>query len=92
MELILRYGSWKYDYRDGAWLHQGGTRSKTAGVVGLQPEARIFNLQFYDSDILKIDLIPCYRKSDGEIGMYDLVNSVFYTNDGTGTFLKGNNV
>lgn len=65
---------------------------KTAGVVGLQPEARIFNLQFYDSDILKIDLIPCYRKSDGEIGMYDLVNSVFYTNDGTGTFLKGNNV
>lgn len=65
---------------------------KTAGVVGLQSEARIFNLQFYDSDVLKIDLVPCYRKSDGEIGMYDLANGVFYTNDGAGTFLKGNNV
>ena len=62
----------------------------TAGVVGLQPEARLFNLQFYDNDILKIDLIPCYRKLDGEIGMYDLVNNVFYTNEGSGTFLKGN--
>lgn len=34
-------------------------------------------------------LIPCYRKSDNVIGMYDLVNKVFYTNAGSGTFVKG---
>ena len=34
--------------------------------------------------------IPCYRKSDNEPGMYDLVNNVFYTNAGSGTFFKGN--
>lgn len=33
--------------------------------------------------------IPCYRKSDNVIGMYDLANDVFYTNQGTGTFSKG---
>lgn len=33
--------------------------------------------------------IPCYRKSDNVIGMYDTVNNQFYTNVGTGTFLKG---
>lgn len=36
--------------------------------------------------------IPCYRKSDGEIGMYDTVSKQFFTNSGTGTFLKGHNV
>lgn len=39
-----------------------------------------------------IDLVPCYRKSDGEIGMYDLVSNTFFTNQGTGTFLKGADV
>ena len=39
-----------------------------------------------------IDLVPCYRKSDDEIGMYDLVRKQFYTNAGTETFLKGADV
>ena len=39
----------------------------------------------------KLDLIPCYRISDNEVGMYDLVSNTFYTNAGTGTFNKGNN-
>lgn len=38
------------------------------------------------------DLIPCYRKSDVEIGMYDLVSKTFLTNAGTGTFTKGADV
>lgn len=38
------------------------------------------------------DLIPCYRKSDVEIGMYDLVSKTFLTNAGTGTFTKGGDV
>lgn len=36
-----------------------------------------------------IDLYPCYRKADGVAGMYDIVNNVFYTNAGTGTFIVG---
>ena len=38
------------------------------------------------------DLIPCYRKSDGEIGMYNTVDGVFFTNSGTGEFIKGPDV
>lgn len=38
------------------------------------------------------DYIPCYRKSDGEIGLYDLVNGTFNTNIGTGTFIKGGDI
>ena len=64
----------------------------TSGTIALWGVAKIFYLQFFDGDNLAIDLIPCYRKSDGEIGMYDLANGVFYTNNGTGKFLKGNNI
>lgn len=52
---------------------------------------RIFYLKLYTGNKY-IELIPCYRKLDNVIGMYDLVNRVFYTNQGTGTFLKGNNI
>ena len=67
--------------------------SYSDGVNGyLSPYARIFNLKFYDNDTLMVNLIPCYRKSDNVIGMYDLVNDKFYTNSGTGTFLKGKDI
>ena len=51
--------------------------------------AKIYSLKIYDKNTLQRDFIPCYRKSDGEIGLYDLVSQEFYTNQGTGTFIKG---
>jgi hypothetical protein len=34
------------------------------------------------------DLVPCYRKSDNVIWMYDIVNNQFYTNSWSWTFTK----
>ena len=48
--------------------------------------------KIYNSDVLVRNFIPCYRKSDSVAGMYDTVNGVFYTNQGTGSFVVGNNV
>ena len=53
---------------------------------------KIYNAKVYDNNILIRNLVPCYRKSDNVIGMLDMVNNVFYTNAGSGTFTKGNNV
>jgi len=53
---------------------------------------RIYSFKLYDNNVLIRNFIPCYRISDNEIGLYDVVNDVFYTNDGTGTFDKGNDV
>lgn len=38
------------------------------------------------------EFVPCYRKADSVAGLYDLVNGVFYTNAGSGTFVVGGNV
>lgn len=46
----------------------------------------------WDDGKLVLCAVPCYRKADGEIGMFDTVNGVFYTNAGTGDFTKGADV
>lgn len=54
---------------------------------------KLGNFQYYDkNDTLICDLIPCYRKSDGVIGMYDKARKLFLTNVGTGSFTKGADV
>lgn len=54
---------------------------------------KIYYFKWLDSNNeLKLDLIPCYRKADNEIGMYDTVTQTFFTNSGSGTFTKGNDV
>ena len=44
------------------------------------------------NDVKLSELIPCYRKADNVVGMYDIIHDTFYTNEGTGTFTKGGNV
>lgn len=36
--------------------------------------------------------VPCYRKSDGVIGLYDTINKQFKINEGSGSFTKGPDV
>lgn len=43
-------------------------------------------------DESELKLVPCYRKSDNEIGMYDMFSGNFYTNAGTGKFSKGSDI
>ena len=60
--------------------------------------ARIFRLTLSEQEngATIRDFVPCYRKSDNEIGMYDLCGSIcpltgtpFYINTGTGEFTAG---
>lgn len=51
---------------------------------------KLYYTKIYDNNVLIRYFIPCYRNSDNEVGLYDLVNKVFYTNQGTGSFTYGN--
>lgn len=50
---------------------------------------RLHFAEIYDGATLALQIIPCFRKSDYEPGLYDVVNGVFYTNQGTGSFILG---
>ena len=45
---------------------------------------KFYNCKLWDNGILIRNFIPVVRKSDSKPGMYDRVNDVFYTNQGTG--------
>jgi hypothetical protein len=40
---------------------------------------RLYSCQIYDNGTLIRDLVPCTRDSDSKVGVYDIVNDVFYS-------------
>ena len=64
------------------------------GTIRYGGHRQIGKFQYYDKNgELICDLVPCYRKSDGVRGMYDLARKTFLTNAGTGSdFTKGSDV
>lgn len=78
-----------FDCQISYWLFK-----RNSNNVALQTnmKMKLYSCQMYYEDTLIRNFIPCYRKSDNEIGLYDLVNNQFYTNAGTGVFLMGTEV
>lgn len=67
----------------------GGILANKSGVKTLyEGYCRYRSCQLYDNGVLVRDLVPC-KNADGEIGMYDTLNAVFYGNAGTGVFTAG---
>lgn len=63
------------------------------GTLRYAGQRQISAFKYYDKNgDLICDLVPCYRKSDGVIGMYDLARSIFLTSAGSGSFTKGADV
>lgn len=56
------------------------------------PKGKIYYCKIVTTQSGTYEFIPCYRKSDNVAGMYDVVNGVFYTNAGTGSFIVGSNI
>lgn len=49
---------------------------------------KLYSCKIFNNGTLVRNFIPC-KNSNGTVGMYDLVNSTFYTNAGTGVFTAG---
>ena len=66
-------------------LRIGGWSDNYWTPVGTYYYVKVFD----ESDNLMFDGIPCYKKSNREIGIYDLIENGFYTNQGTEEFVAG---
>lgn len=64
------------------WNYKGAPRAIGTRTV------KSFRYWDKDDNLLR-DMIPCYRRSDNVIGMFDLVSQTFFTNAGTGVFTVG---
>lgn len=61
----------------------------TAGSASQFAVERVYHTYLEEIGEMKVNLYPVYRKADNKPGMYDIVNNVFYTNQGTGEFTVG---
>ena len=66
-------------------------RVKDTGAVHTQSKAygKMYSARIYENDVLVHNFVPCYKNSNNELGMYDLITNAFFTNQGTGTFTYG---
>ena len=53
---------------------------------------RLYALKMWTDSVLMRDFIPAKRKSDGMIGLYDLVSGTFFTDANGGNFTGGDEV
>lgn len=61
-----------------------------AGSRAEQPvSCKLYYFKISERELVLHEYIPCYRKIDGVIGLYDLTQNEFLTNAGTGDFTKG---
>ena len=51
--------------------------------------AKLYSCKIYSGETLERDFVPVRRRSDGEPGLFDRANNVFYANTGVGTFNTG---
>lgn len=73
------------------WLFACNGISDTTGNRRFMGRCTQFTMTAADGTPIR-NFVPCYRVSDGVIGLYDTVEGKFYTNAGTGAFTKGADV
>lgn len=64
------------------WLFKAQGSSASSG-------SKVYYFAIYQGNEKVQELIPCRRKSDDVLGMYDTVTDTFFTNAGSGTFIAG---
>ena len=74
---------------DSTYTFYVGSFNNAGSVFSNGFSGKIYYSKLYNNNILVFDGVPCYRNSDNEIGMYDLVSNTFFTNAGSGTFTAG---
>ena len=73
------------------------TSSTTLAVSGFKdgstytfgPKCRIYSLKISDVNGITRDYVPCYRISDGVVGLYDLINDTFRYSATSTAFISG---
>ena len=63
-----------------------------SGTVGLKSSIQLYDFKISEGSKITHEFIPCYKTSGTVIGLYDIMNGVFYPNNGSGTFTKGPNI
>lgn len=71
------------------WIGLLGGSNSSGNAQTNKGHAKLYNAKIWNGDDLIHNYYPCYRISNGESGLYDIVTDNFLSNAGTGEFLYG---
>lgn len=79
--VVNNYSTYSTDafYSQSTVTFRLGGYNNTAQYIG-----DVYSLKLFGNGSLVRNLVPCYRRSDGKPGFYDVVGNSFYTNIKTG--------
>ena len=66
---------------DASTLTSGNYQLLAEGFNG-----SIYATMIADGEVIVRDFVPAQRRSDGKVGMYDMVSHDFFTSEGSGDF------
>lgn len=66
-----------------------GYNSASSGVVSSKREYKLYSARCSRGHEVVRDYVPCYRKSDGVVGLYEKITGQFLTSEIEATFIKG---
>lgn len=70
-----------------------GYNSASSGDVTSKREYKLYSARLSQGHEVLREYIPCYRKSDGVVGLYEKITGQFLTDmSGNGEFAKGNDI
>lgn len=52
-------------------------------------DIKLYGFKIYEDEVLIKDMVPCYHKDNGIVGLYDIVNNKFYSSNTNVSFIKG---
>ena len=87
--------SYTYTFYSGKWADTLSLflfAMNNNGTYQAGTSYKIHKCDIFSNNALVRKFIPCYHKKSGEIGMYDTISGIFFTNRGVGTFNKGNDI
>ena len=59
------------------------------GTVNYKSKIKVYEIVITEGNEITHELIPYYRNTDREAGLFDMITNKFYTNSGSSAFIKG---
>lgn len=85
----LNNGTFAQHTNDPMFLFARGRKN---GNPSASTTFRLYSFSLVNAGVLRWNGIPCYRKSDGIAGLYNIVDNSFHPSEGASNFLKGEDV
>ncbi|MGN1162913.1 MAG: leucine-rich repeat protein, partial [Christensenellales bacterium] len=77
------------NHNSGSGMYNNASGTPNMNATQIIGGMKVYSFKLYDDGVCVRDYVPALRTRDGEVGLFDQQNGVFYQNAGSGKFTAG---